>query len=121
MARAARSCLTRGGVFQDPDHSNGTPTRNSELIIAIDPLQVGGLEAGGMYNHCELLYERILRTGGTQLPSTGRHCGSERLAVREVTAASGVELPATLVAEVERLIDDPDLITNEYMTDSTTN
>jgi LDH2 family malate/lactate/ureidoglycolate dehydrogenase len=36
-----------GGAFsfeareRDPDDSNGTPTCNSELLIAIDPAQVG--------------------------------------------------------------------------------
>jgi LDH2 family malate/lactate/ureidoglycolate dehydrogenase len=35
-----------GGAFsfeareQDPDHSNATPTCNSELLIAIDPTKV---------------------------------------------------------------------------------
>ena len=77
--------------------------------------QIGGLSTDEMYEHCEALYDRILRTGGTQLPSTGRHCGSERFAVREQTASSGVEVPTALVQEVENLIADPELITNDYL------
>ena len=77
--------------------------------------QVGGLAGGEMYEHCEMLYDRILRGGGTQLPSTGRHCGSERFAVRELTAAAGVEVPTALLEEVENLIADPGLITTEFL------
>lgn len=68
-----------------------------------------------MYKHCEMLYDRILGCSGTQLPSTGRHCGSERNKVRELTAATGVEVPTALVEEVENLIADPELITNEFL------
>ena len=76
---------------------------------------MGGLENGDMYEHCEMLYDRILRTDGTMLPSTGRHCGSERFAVRELTAKEGVELPTSLLEEVERMIADPKLITNKFL------
>jgi hypothetical protein len=77
--------------------------------------QVGGLSTDEMYEHCEMLYDRILRTDGTQLPSTGRHCGSERIAVREQTIAAGVEVPTALLEEVENLIADPSLITNDFL------
>ena len=77
--------------------------------------QVGGIGRDEMYEHCEMLYDRILMTGGTQLPSTGRHCGSERFAVRELTAAEGVEVPTSLIEEVEQLIADPALITNDFL------
>lgn len=78
-------------------------------------MQVGGLSTDEMYEHCEVLYDRILRTGGTQLPSTGRHCGSKRMAVREHTIAAGVDVPTALVEEVENLIADPKLITNAFL------
>lgn len=99
----------------DVDHSSSSPTRNSELVIALDPAQIGGLDEGTVFGHCERLYERVLRSEGTQLPSTGRHCGTDRMAVRKTTENSGIDLPAALVDECKSLADDPKLITNEYL------
>jgi hypothetical protein len=84
-------------------------------VAATCCIQVGGLSTDEMYEHCEVLYDRILRTSGTQLPSTGRHCGSQRIAVRERTIAAGVEVPTTLLEEVENLIANPELITNDFL------
>ena len=97
-----------------PDESSSTPTCSSELVIALDPAQVGGLTQSALLAHCERLYDRILATEGTQLPSTGRHCGTDRLTVRAQSDASGAAVPSNLVAEIEALIADPNLITNPY-------
>lgn len=67
-----------------------------------------------MLAHCERLYDRILASDGTQLPSTGRHCGTDRLTVRSASEQEGVEIPAALVAECEQLSEDPRLLTNEF-------
>ena len=98
------------------DKSSASPTQNSELVIALDPAQVGGMDKAAVLAHCERLYEQVLRSDGTQLPSTGRHCGTSRLEVREANARAGVEVPAALVAECEDLIEDPSLVTNQYLT-----
>jgi delta1-piperideine-2-carboxylate reductase len=99
---------------KDVDLSSATPTLNSELVIALDPTQVGGLSEAAVLAHCERLYERILVTDGTQLPSTGRHCGSQRFEYRAETDVVGATVPDALVQEVEALIADPALITNPY-------
>jgi len=83
-------------------------------VIALDPAQIGGLTEAAVLEHCEKLYDKVLATEGTQLPSTGRHCGTDRFNVRARAAESGVTLPVALIAEVEQLIADPELVTNVY-------
>ena len=97
-----------------PDEWSATPTRNSELLIALDPATVGGLGEAAVLAHCERLYERVLSTEGTQLPSTGRHCGQDRLVVRAQSEADGVTIPTALVEECEQLCEDAGLITNPF-------
>lgn len=96
----------------DSDASSSTPTKHGELVLAIDPSAIGGLDTGAVLAHCERLYDRILADDGARLPSTGRHCGTARYDLRAETARDGITVPGTLLAELDALASDPARITN---------
>jgi LDH2 family malate/lactate/ureidoglycolate dehydrogenase len=89
---------------EDVDENDASPTRTGELILAIDPTRVNTI--GSSYSqHCEMLFDMILADQGTMLPSTGRHCGTERLQVRAVSEAEGIEIPQQLHDTIEQRVD----------------
>jgi len=81
----------------------------------MEPALVGGLAAGGAEAHAERLFARICSLDGTQLPSSGRHCGTRRREVRARADAEGVEVGSALWDEAEALARDPELITNPHL------
>ena len=87
------------------DDASATPTRNGQFIIAIDPDQMFfGDESGGCSEeHAEKLFRHLAGVPGTQLPSTGRHAGEDRMAVRARAEAEGVDVPVELFERVSVL------------------
>jgi LDH2 family malate/lactate/ureidoglycolate dehydrogenase len=69
-----------------------------ELLLAIDPARcVTPEERGGQLGHAEALFERILEQEGTRLPGARRH------AARERARGEGVDVLASLHAEIRSL------------------
>jgi len=89
------------------DPTSSTPTRNGQLIIAIDPAKVGAASAGADFNyadHAEKLFQRIVAEPGAQLPSTGRHKGEERHVIRAQSEQEGIEIPTHLYDTINLLL-----------------
>ena len=88
------------------DDTSTTPTPCGQFIVAIDPFQFKPQSQSEteFLKRNEMLFERILRDNG-RLPSTGKHCGSERMKVRKESELNGVEIPVDLYNECVRLLE----------------
>lgn len=79
----------------EEDNGDGGPATGGELILALDPTRFGAADA---IERGERLFARLLEMEGTRLP------GDRRIAARQRTPTAGVEIPATLHAEILELI-----------------
>jgi len=78
------------------DVEDGGPARGGEFVLALDPAAFG--DAAAWRDHAEAFFARFAELpGGPRLP------GDRRYAARGETPASGVEVPAALHAELQRL------------------
>ncbi|NBB71876.1 MAG: Ldh family oxidoreductase [Alphaproteobacteria bacterium] len=78
------------------DVEDGGPARGGEFVLALDPAAFG--DAGGRHDHAEAFFARFAElAGGPRLPADRRY------AARAETPARGVEVPAALHAELQRL------------------
>ncbi len=60
------------------DDTSTTPTSCGQFIVAINPFLFKPQDQSN-----EMLFEKIIRDNG-RLPSTGKHCGSERMKIRQL-------------------------------------
>ncbi len=80
----------------EADVEDGGPARGGEFILALDPAAFG--DGRDWLAHAEQFFERFKNLdGGPRLPADRRY------AARAETPARGVEVPAALHAELERL------------------
>jgi (2R)-3-sulfolactate dehydrogenase (NADP+) len=70
------------------------PPRTGQFLIAIAPARFGGVEA---VTRGDALFAKVLEQPGVQLP------GDRRKRKRAMHARSGVQVPPTLLAELEKL------------------
>jgi len=82
------------------DDTSTTPTPCGQFIIALNPIFFKPHDQSELefLNRNELLFEKILSEDGI-LPSTGKHCGSERLSIRKQSELNGVDIPVELYEE----------------------
>ena len=80
----------------DDDGGKGGPPKGGELILALDPARFG--DPDGFLAHGEKLVTAILAQEGTRLP------GARRLANREKTLETGIEIPQSLHRTILDLI-----------------
>ncbi|MCB1367795.1 MAG: Ldh family oxidoreductase [Rhodobacteraceae bacterium] len=78
------------------DAGRGGPPKGGEFIIAIDPARFG--DADGFLDHGERLFAEIAAQEGTRLP------GARRFRARLETPTEGIEIPASLWADIEALM-----------------
>ncbi|MBZ0128639.1 MAG: Ldh family oxidoreductase [Rhodobacteraceae bacterium] len=78
------------------DAGRGGPPKGGEFIIAIDPARFG--DADGFLDHGERLFAEIAAQEGTRLP------GERRFRARLETPSEGIEIPASLWADIEALM-----------------
>lgn len=90
----------------DIDETSTTPTVAGEFILAIDPTVFSNQCSEHLFDRMELLFKRILEQDGTMLPSSGRHCGSQRYSIRAESEENGVEIPAPLYHQVRALCEE---------------
>lgn len=88
---------------QDIDDVSTTPTTAGEFILAIEPTVFSGKSSDIMLHRMEALFTKILNQDGTMLPSSGRHCGSQRYAVRADSDMNGIEVPEHLYETAKAL------------------
>ncbi|MFP4359574.1 MAG: Ldh family oxidoreductase [Alphaproteobacteria bacterium] len=80
----------------EQDVEDGGPARGGEFILALDPAAFG--DGNAWLAHAESFFDRFKTlAGGPRLPADRRY------AARAETPARGVEVPAVLHAELERL------------------
>ena len=79
------------------DDTSTTPTSCGQFIVAINPFLFKPQDQSN-----EMLFEKIIRDNG-RLPSTGKHCGSERMKIRHDSEVNGVEIPLDLYNECLQL------------------
>lgn len=91
-------CAMTGAAFGFENDSYFEPGRTPRIghaLLAIDP---GALAGSPVYfERLEAMVERMLEEEGVRLPGARRHAGAER--ARE----QGIEIPAALAEELERL------------------
>jgi (2R)-3-sulfolactate dehydrogenase (NADP+) len=73
--------------------AKGPPPRLGQLFILIDPQRLGGED---FLDRIDALASAILAQPGTRLP------GDNRLNARRKAASQGIDLPDSLIAELER-------------------
>jgi delta1-piperideine-2-carboxylate reductase len=79
----------------ETDNKDGGPPRGGELIIAMDPVKLGG---AGALDHAELIFGRIAEQPGARLPADRRYANRRRSAVE------GITVPETVVDKVRALM-----------------
>eukprot|EP00039_Didymoeca_costata_P017466 m.324169 g.324169 ORF g.324169 m.324169 type:complete len:351 (-) comp16540_c10_seq22:2128-3180(-) len=99
------SPLATEAADNDIDPASTTATLSGELIIAINPDKTSDKSGTEILQHAESLFQSILtqENGVGFLPSTSRHCGSQRASRRLVAENEGVDVPESLVQEIETL------------------
>lgn len=80
----------------EDDGGKGGPPKGGEFIISIDPARFG--DADGFLDHGERLFAAIAAQEGTRLP------GERRFQARLETPTEGIEIPASLWADIEALM-----------------
>lgn len=78
------------------DHEDRTPTPCGQFIVAFDPFffKPSNQDTQEFFERNEEMFEKILSQG--QLPSTGKHCGSQRFEIRKNSERNGVDVPIDL-------------------------
>lgn len=77
------------------DNKDGGPPRGGELIIAMDPLAMGG---DGALSHAERLFSRIAEQPSARLPADRRYANRDR------TAESGLSVPTAVIEQIRSLL-----------------
>ncbi|WP_406873736.1 Ldh family oxidoreductase [Aminobacter sp. P9b] len=77
------------------DNKDGGPPRGGELIIAMNPVAIGGV---GAFAHAEQLFSKITEQPGARLPADRRYANRVR------ATESGLSLPAEVVEQVRALM-----------------
>jgi len=95
------SPLAYQAAENDNDPDSMTATLSGELVLAIDPAHTAA--TGDPVAHAESLFGRILGQQDGFLPSTSRHCGSQRADLRRRSEEEGVDVPADLLASITSL------------------
>lgn len=91
-------CALTGAAFSfenDSYFEPGNKPRIGHAILAIDPEALAG--AGAYFGRLEVMIARMLEEEGVRLPGARRHEVSAR------ARGQGIEIPAALVEELERL------------------
>ena len=86
------------------DDTSTTPTSCGQFIVAINPFLFKPQDQSEteFLERNESLFEKIIRDNG-RLPSTGKHCGSERMKIRHDSEVNGVKIPLDLYNECVQL------------------
>lgn len=77
------------------DNKDGGPPRGGELIVAIDPIAIGGTEA---LRHAEKLFAKIAKQPKARLPADRRY--ANRTGARE----SGLTIPMEVIGKIQALM-----------------
>lgn len=80
----------------ETDNKDGGPPRGGELIIAMNPVALGG---AGALGHAELIFSKILDQPGTRLPADRRYANRRR------SAAEGLDIPTAVLEKIQVLMD----------------
>ncbi|MBN9250176.1 MAG: Ldh family oxidoreductase, partial [Mesorhizobium sp.] len=79
----------------ETDNKDGGPPRGGELIIAMDPVQLGGK---GALDHAELIFGKITEQPGARLPADRRYENRKR------SALDGLTIPKAVIEKIDALV-----------------
>jgi (2R)-3-sulfolactate dehydrogenase (NADP+) len=97
-------CALSGAAFSfenDSYFEPGNKPRIGHAILAVDPAALAG--ADSYFDRLEVMLNALTQDDGVRLPGARRH------ADREKSKAHGVEIPDTLLSELEKLASAPAL------------
>ena len=79
----------------ETDNKDGGPPKGGELIIAMDPAQLGGK---GALDHAELIFGKITEQPGARLPADRRYENRRR------SALNGLTIPKAVIEKIDALV-----------------